>query len=82
MHMKVVEDSKDESHLRPFHCGRKELGLSKLNGFLYILTVTIFNTNLMDSIGVNNYSIMPRSRETVPALLTMMSKTKHGAKCG
>jgi len=77
--MKIIEDSKGERGLGPFHCGRKQLQLSKLNSFWYILAATIFNTNVMDSICMNDHGVTPRSREAVLALLSTMSEINHSA---
>lgn len=77
MHMEVIEDSKGESGLRPVHCGRQELRTSKLNSIQYILTVTIFNGKIMDSISVNNHTVTPGSRETVPTLLADPNIAQH-----
>ena len=80
MHMKVVESRKGEGSLGPFHCGRKQLGLSKLNGLWDIVTSTIFDTNMVDFVGMNNNGVTSRSRETVPAPLTTMSQVNCSAK--
>jgi len=53
--------------------------LRELNGLWYIVAVTIFNTNVMDSIRMNDYGVTPRSREAVLALLSMMSEINHSA---
>jgi hypothetical protein len=77
MHMEVIEDSEGESNLRPIHHGRKELGMSKLNSIQYIHTATIFDGNMVDSISVNNHTVMPGSGEIVSTLLATMTQTKH-----
>ena len=78
--MEVIEDSEGESGIRPVHRGRKELGPSKLNSIRYILAATIFDGNMVDSISVNDHTVTPGSRETVPTLFAMMTQTKHSAK--
>jgi hypothetical protein len=78
--MEVIEDSEGESGLRPVHRGRKESGPSKLNSIRYILAATIFDGNMVDSISVNDHTVTPGSRQTVPTLFATMTQTKHSAK--
>lgn len=80
MHMKVVEDRESERGLRPFYCGRKQPRPCKLNSLWYILAATVFDTNLMNSICVNDHGVTPRSGETVLALLSVMSQAKPNAE--
>jgi hypothetical protein len=76
--MKVIEDRKGERGLRPFHCGRKQLGSNELIGVRYIVAATIINANTMNPICMDDDGVAPRHRETVLTLLPTMAQMKHG----